>query len=148
MLRAIPAPIRPRPIQATDSGIPDIVFLREIGSEDILMRRDCIAVLSGSSAETQKPNREEKRKTDLTQTGPLMEGLGHQNLAVPFGACSDGKFFVSWAGKAYDSRDSGPNRKFRLRPRKADHEKNLAVRNAACFLARAGIGANHGRTGE
>src|SRR5580693_3649986 len=47
MLRAIPAPIRPRPIQATDNGIPGILFLREAGTEDILMRRDCIVVLSG-----------------------------------------------------------------------------------------------------
>ena len=30
------------------------------------------------------------------------------------GACSGGKFVVSMAGEAYDARDKGPNRKFRL----------------------------------
>ena len=30
------------------------------------------------------------------------------------GICSGGKFVVSSAGEAYDARDRGPNRKFRL----------------------------------
>jgi hypothetical protein len=54
----------------------------------------------------QKKHREEKRKTDLTLTGLLMEGLGCEN--------STDEFVVSKEWEAYDARGTGPNRKFRL----------------------------------
>jgi hypothetical protein len=39
-----------------------MVFLHEAGTKDILMRRDCIAVSTGGSAQMQKPHRKEKEK--------------------------------------------------------------------------------------
>jgi hypothetical protein len=38
-----------------------------------------------------------KRKTDLTLTGLLMEGLGHQKSAISVQACPDGRFIESSA---------------------------------------------------
>ena len=40
------------------------------------------------------------KKTDLTLTGLLMEGLGSQNLSIRSAARSDGKIVVSKAGEA------------------------------------------------
>jgi hypothetical protein len=57
-----------------------------------------------------------KRKTDLTLTGLLMEGLGQHNRADLPGACFDARFVVSSPREAYDARDRGSNRKFGFKP--------------------------------
>jgi hypothetical protein len=41
-------------------------------------------------------------------------GVGRENLVIPFGDCSGGKFVVSRAGETYTARVRGLNRKFRL----------------------------------
>jgi hypothetical protein len=47
-----------------------------------------------------KKKHKEGKKTDLTLTGLLMEGVGRQNLAVPARVCLAGKFVAPKSGEA------------------------------------------------